>query len=155
MPPGTPQAQTGSSLIEVLVTVTVLSLGIVAMASLQTTALRLGQSAYQRSQVVALSYQILDAMRANRAGAMANCYNLPRPNPLPSVCQSDTIASIDLAAWQLAVDTAMQPFTTETTISHTGNRFTVTIGWDNPVQRSSDDAEDGPAPEHFAVIAEL
>jgi len=57
--------QTGSSLLEVLIAVLVLSFGLLGVAGMQASALRNNQSAAERSQVVFMTYSILDAMRAN------------------------------------------------------------------------------------------
>lgn len=57
--------QTGSSLLEILIAVLVLSFGLLGVAGMQAAALRNNQSAAERSQVVFMTYSILDAMRAN------------------------------------------------------------------------------------------
>lgn len=57
--------QSGSSLLEVLIAVLVLSFGLLGVAGMQASALRNNQSAAERSQVVFMTYSILDAMRAN------------------------------------------------------------------------------------------
>ncbi|MDR2031108.1 MAG: type IV pilus modification protein PilV [Azoarcus sp.] len=57
--------QTGSSLIEVLVSIFVLAFGFLGSAGLQIASLRSAESALERSQAVFLSYTILDAIRAN------------------------------------------------------------------------------------------
>ncbi|MBR0564603.1 type IV pilus modification protein PilV [Azoarcus sp. L1K30] len=57
--------QSGSSLLEVLIAVLVLSFGLLGIAGMQASALRNNQSAAERSQVVFMTYSILDAMRAN------------------------------------------------------------------------------------------
>lgn len=148
------RAQRGSSLIEVLVTVTVLSLGILAMANLQTTALKLGQSAYQRSQAVSLGYQIMDAMRANRSAALRGDYDRALDNPAPTATATDiAAAAADLQLWLRAVASAMQPFSAKAAISHHTNRFTVTIQWQNPIDRDRSDAQQ--ADEAFVVMAVL
>lgn len=57
--------QSGFSLLEVLIAVLVLSFGLLGIAGMQAAALRNNQSAAERSQVVFMTYSILDAMRAN------------------------------------------------------------------------------------------
>ncbi|NMG70545.1 type IV pilus modification protein PilV [Parazoarcus communis] len=57
--------QAGSSLLEILIAVLVLSFGLLGVAGMQMSALRNNQSAAERSQVVFMTYSILDAMRAN------------------------------------------------------------------------------------------
>ncbi|MEE4331533.1 MAG: type IV pilus modification protein PilV [Wenzhouxiangella sp.] len=58
--------QRGVTLIEVLITVLVVSVGLLGLAALQTFALQSGNTAYQRSQATNVAYEALDFMRANR-----------------------------------------------------------------------------------------
>jgi len=67
--------QAGVGLIEVLIAVLVLSIGFLGMAALQTKALSNNNSAMMRTQAVVASYTILDAMRVDRAAALAGGYN--------------------------------------------------------------------------------
>lgn len=57
--------QKGISLIEVLITLVVLSIGLLGIAALQTISLRSAQVSYQRTQAVNLAYEVLDVARAN------------------------------------------------------------------------------------------
>ncbi|WP_261843460.1 type IV pilus modification protein PilV [Aliamphritea ceti] len=61
--------QLGFSLIEVMIALVVLSLGVLGMAALQTTAIQQNQSAYMRSQANQYAYDIIDRMRVN-SGAL-------------------------------------------------------------------------------------
>lgn len=58
-------AARGMSLIEVLVSVLVLSLGLLGIAAMQSMALRGGQSSLESSQAVMAAGSIAEAMRAN------------------------------------------------------------------------------------------
>lgn len=69
-----PRAMAGFNLIEVMIAVVLLSIGLLGMALLQSTALRAGQSSNERTTATMLTYQLLDMVRTNRAQA-AN-YNL-------------------------------------------------------------------------------
>lgn len=64
--PRTPGRVRGLSLIEVLVAVLVLGLGLLGLAMLQATNLRLAQSANQRTIATNLSSDLLDDIRSNR-----------------------------------------------------------------------------------------
>lgn len=66
----------GFNLIEVMIAVVLLSLGLLGMALLQSTALRAGQSSSERTVATMLSYQLLDMVRTNREQAAQ--YNLIR-----------------------------------------------------------------------------
>lgn len=73
---GFQQRMAGFNLVEVMVAVVLLSLGLLGMALLQTTALRTGQSSSERTAATMLAYQILDMVRTNRQQAAS--YNLIR-----------------------------------------------------------------------------
>jgi type IV pilus assembly protein PilV len=74
-PPPRARQPRGVSLVEVLVSVLVVTLGLLGAAALQATALRNNQGSYERTQVSILSQSIFDAMRANLAGVTAGSYN--------------------------------------------------------------------------------
>jgi type IV pilus assembly protein PilV len=57
--------QSGTSLIEVLVTVLILATSLLAIAALQTRSLDYNHSAYLRSQANIIAYNMLDQMRIN------------------------------------------------------------------------------------------
>lgn len=59
--------QSGVSLLEVLISIVVLTVGLLGTAHMQTTGLVNNQRAYQRSQATLLAYDIADRMRANSA----------------------------------------------------------------------------------------
>ena len=92
------KAQAGVGLIEVLVAVLVLSIGFVGIAAMQARSLSTNNSALARSMATVASYSILDAMRADIAGAEAGNYNgTVKANACP-----DAGAALDteqLSAW--------------------------------------------------------
>ena len=94
--PGAPRGMRGVGLIEVLVAVAILAFGLLGIAALQATALRNGESSYERSQAVTMSYTILDRMRANIDQARIGNYNIPRTCDAPAT--GDQIAN-DLHDW--------------------------------------------------------
>ncbi len=53
-------------MIEVLVTVVILSVSLLAMAAMQTQSVKLNQSALLRSQANIMAYEIMDRIRINR-----------------------------------------------------------------------------------------
>lgn len=63
------------------------------MAGLQANALKKNQSSYARGQAVMLSYYILDAMRADRSGAVSGNYD----TAAAGVCNSASITGTSLA----------------------------------------------------------
>ncbi|RLA09507.1 MAG: type IV pilus modification protein PilV, partial [Gammaproteobacteria bacterium] len=55
----------GFTLIEVMVTLLILSVGLLGLAGMIGQSLRFNQGGYTRSQSTFLAYEIIDAMRAN------------------------------------------------------------------------------------------
>jgi type IV pilus assembly protein PilV len=70
------RSQGGFTLIEVLISVIVLSVGLLGLAALQASALRNNQSSLERSLAVVESYSIVDAMRVDRTNAINGAFNL-------------------------------------------------------------------------------
>jgi type IV pilus assembly protein PilV len=68
--------QRGTTLVETLVALVVLSVGLLGIAALQIASLSDNRGAHMRSQASVLAYDIADRMRANRASAMANGYQI-------------------------------------------------------------------------------
>lgn len=60
-------------MIEVLVTILVMSVGLLGLAALQGFSLQAGQSAYYRTQATNVAYEITDFARVNRSAAVAAC----------------------------------------------------------------------------------
>jgi type IV pilus assembly protein PilV len=96
----------GVSLIEVLVSLLILSLGLLGVAGLQTTSLRSNQTAYFRSQATAAAADIIDRMRANPQGVGNGKYDtidsddLPSdPSCIDSGCDADELADYDIIDW--------------------------------------------------------
>ena len=102
-PPPAMQRQRGFTLIEVLVTAVVLSVGLLGLAGLQTVSMRNNHSAYLRSQAVHLAYDMADRVRSNAnhqtkfngltASATSACTGT-------SGCDSSQMAKNDLYEWQ-------------------------------------------------------
>ncbi|HZX78205.1 type IV pilus modification protein PilV [Lysobacter sp.] len=90
-----PSRQRGVGLIEVLISVLVMSIGLLGIAALQATALRSSQSSLERSQATVHSYAILETMRANLDAARAGVY---RSGNLE-------LSKSDLVAWITALKT--------------------------------------------------
>ena len=103
-----PRAQTGFTLIEVLITVFVLAVGLLALAALQTRSLRDTAAAQMRSTATLLAYDIADRMRANASGLSGyvrtdtGAITLTVPDKLCTAASSDAIAANVCTATELA-----------------------------------------------------
>src|SRR5690625_6652352 len=85
----------GVGLIEVLVTLIILSTALLTLTALQTRSLQFNHSAYLRSQANNFAYDILERVRINRGERDA--YNLSTEDASPSV------SSINLVQRDLGV----------------------------------------------------
>jgi len=86
----------------------ILSVGLVGVAGLQVISLKNNQSAYMRSQVSALAYDLADRMRSNVAGANAGFYDpdaaATRASCATTVgCTPQELAQNDLAEWNASL----------------------------------------------------
>ncbi|TQM17718.1 type IV pilus assembly protein PilV [Pseudoxanthomonas sp. 3HH-4] len=102
-PRGARRNARGVSLIEVLVSVVVLSIGLLGVAAMQSIALRGGQSSFESSQAVIQTSAILEAMRANRINAAAY-------NTAGMVCAAPgggSLAQEDVGDWITSMKTTI------------------------------------------------
>jgi len=135
----------GFSLMEILVTVIVLSIGLLGLAGLQLSGLKFNHSAYMRSQATIMADDILDRMRANRATARAGNYDIaigtaaatPGGNCNGSstdTCTPTEMATLDISTWKTNLANTLPAG--DGSISRTigaGEQIlvTITIQWDD------------------------
>jgi len=145
--------QSGVSLIEVLVTVLILAIGLLGLASLQANALQMNQGANMRSQATGLAYDIADRMRANRPAALDGDYDTDWADvPDCAVPNLDgDIANRDLTEWRLALACALPQG--QGRITTTGNTMSIQVRWDN--SRLEDGVADNGGVEMFETRTSL
>ena len=97
--------QSGMTLIEVLVSVVVVSVGLLGVAALQVTTLQNTHNSLLRTQASALADDILDRMRANRTVALSGSYNRAIGDTAPTA--TATRADNDLKEWYAAIKALM------------------------------------------------
>jgi len=61
----------GFTLLEVMISLLILSIGLLGIAALQANSLKTNHGAYQRTQAIFLAYDMMDRLRANRTAALA------------------------------------------------------------------------------------
>jgi len=107
------QAQNGFSMVEILVTMVILSVGLLGMAHLETLSARLNQSSYLKTQASILAEDIIARMRGNRVAVEKKAYDkLPDParvtNCLTTTgCSPEEMAQNDAFEWRLALAGAL------------------------------------------------
>ena len=98
----------GFTLVEVLVSLVVLSIGLLGIAKLMLVSSHANDSAYLRSQATQLAYEMLDNMRANKSQAVLGAYTtqagamppLPASCIAPASCLPAQLALYDVYAWK-------------------------------------------------------
>ncbi|WP_157995398.1 type IV pilus modification protein PilV [Peristeroidobacter soli] len=88
----------GMTLIEVLVTLVIISVGLLGVAALQLTTVRNNYDSYVRSQAAVLAADMLDRMRVNRAVALSDAN--PYTVALGPVTASGTQPARDIVDWK-------------------------------------------------------
>jgi len=148
-----PLAQRGFTLVEALVSIVVLTLGMMGIGKLVMTALKSNDSAYMRSQATALAYAILDDMRANRQIAMSQGYDVamtdaysdPSATCLSATCNAQDLATYDVALWKqkLGADSATPgqlPGGNGSIVTVTGTNnqttATITVQWNDALAQA-------------------
>lgn len=110
-------SQSGTTLIEVLVAIVVLSVGLLGLAGLQMTGLKSNHSAYLRSQATLLAYDLSDRMRTQRQAALNGAYD-------------DGSVTADRTSWDASVTSLLGAGATGS-LARNGTSFTITITWDD------------------------
>jgi type IV pilus assembly protein PilV len=143
--------QAGFSLIEVLISALILSIGLVGVAGLQAVSLKNNQSAYMRSQATALAYDLADRMRTNVAAANGGFYDPALASVSATCgtitgCSSQQLAQNDLSEWAAALDANLPLGTGFVCIDSTpydgsgvgdpqcdgnGSNFSIKVWWDD------------------------
>ncbi len=131
--------QRGFSMIEVLVTLLIISLALLGTAGLQAYSMRLSQSSQFRAQAVFLVADLAERMEANREQAVAGTYALATSgaaNALSSacrvaVCTATALADYDLSQWQNAIAATLpqSTWTVVQTVAGNPTTYTITVSW--------------------------
>jgi len=158
-------SQKGAGLIEVLIAVMILSVGLLGLAGLQATGLKVNASSLMRSEAVMMSYSMLDTIRANPAGSYTTSFGT-NPPPASSCegsgasCGVAAIAEYDLALWKCGLGDFNDDTVCDTTlgvegslpsgdgaITKNGTVYTVSVRWV--------DDRDGATVKTFQVSARI
>lgn len=131
-------------MIEVLVTLLVISLALLGTAGLQSYSMRLNQGGQYRSLAVFLAADLAERMEGNKAGAVAGNYVVSNTGAafaatatadstacLINACSPAALATYDLSQWQNAVAAGLPQSSWSVTqaVSGAQNNYTITIGW--------------------------
>lgn len=127
----------GFSLIEVLVSLLIITLGIVGVMHLQTQSLKANQRAYFRTQADILSRDIVARMYANREEARKGAYTAQaKPSTasdcLANDCTPDQMARWDLLQWFQRLERDLPEGSAElANLPGDPSRYLITLRWDD------------------------
>ena len=150
----------GFTIIEVLITMVILSIGVLGLGLLQLTAMQNTQGGYLRSQAAILAYDIIDSMRANIPAVSAGNYGLAFNAATPAAadcyglaanCTTLQMASSDLNRWRTVLATYMPSGNGQVATVDLGGgttQVTVAVVWIDPYS-----AESGN--EQLVLVAEI
>jgi type IV pilus assembly protein PilV len=131
-----PRLERGFCLLEILVTVVVISIGLLGLAGLQLVGLRATNSAHEHTLASLLAQDIEERIRANPNG---NYHHLSiassSVNCIDNPCDAGQINSFDGSQWYFMLhsggdNTPILP-NADIAVTGSGNNYTVTITWGN------------------------
>ena len=141
------QHNAGFTMLEVLITMVILSVGLLGLAGMQANGLKSNHLSYMRSQATLLAYDMSDRMRANMAGVTAGNYNslsgTPATQTDPPACETGTgcvpadMASYDYAIWAAALAEKLPKGVGTVTVA--SDIFTITVMWDDDKEGTGTD----------------
>jgi len=135
----------GFTIIEVLVSLLVISVGLLGMAGLQTVGIQQSHKSYLKTQASLLAFDMADRMRANLVGVAAGAYNavnsvdslvetIPACIGSETPCSAADTASYDAYQWSNLASNLSIPSTLpggQGIITRNGTGiFTITVFWD-------------------------
>lgn len=135
----------GFTLLEVMISLLILSIGLLGIAALQANSLKINHGAYQRSQAIFLAYDMMDRLRANRTAALAGQCDIA----LGATLGGTDMCDVDVTDWQDNFVGALLPSGVGSVdCSTTANVCVVTVQWDEGRQG-------GSATTQFSITADL
>lgn len=126
--------QRGASMIELLVALVIFAFGMLGLAGLQSRTMEFSQSSLYRSQATALTDDVLDRMRADRANAANGLWDTATTDDASSITGTN-LYQVDLKDWKKQVETLLPQG--KASISRSGGVLTVRIEWDDSRGRDS------------------
>ena len=156
MPARLPQhAQRGTSLVEVLMAMLLMSFGVLAMTAMQAHAIQHSQTTESRALATLLAHDLGDRMRANTApqGDWSAYALLPAAQPAaappaqacmgPAVCTFAEMAAADLAQWQQELARSLPKG--RGYVRSVGAQADVWVIWDEAAQAGAQSHDSCPA----------
>ena len=146
------QKQKGFSLLEVLITLVIISFGLLGIAGIIVNSLKNNHSSYSRTQASVLANDIIDRMRANRTTAATSPY--PYNLAMTGTPSGSGVVLNDLTEWRASLATAMPSGTGSIALDGTTKKVTIIVQWDDS-RASGDGATVGLGSQRLQVETRL
>lgn len=124
--PAAPLRVRGTTMIEVLIALLILSIGLLGLAGLQAASLKFNHSSYMRTHADNMANDIVDRMRANRKAARNGDYDIE----FGADPAGDSIAAADLGGWLTALERTLPGAEGRITVD-ADDMATIRIRWDD------------------------
>lgn len=148
-------SQIGTSLIEILVAVIISAIGLLGLAVMQNTSMKLSYDSYIRSQANFLAYDLIDRVRANPDSSL---YELTDDATVQQKdcfsgddCSKEEMRSFDLYYWRQQVETILPDAIVEITYDAAQQLYSLRINWDDRYSKDVEDDETKEFVYHFKV----
>jgi len=149
--------QQGFTLLESLISLTVLSIGLLGIAALFFEGLRSGRTAIYRTEAVYLAGDMADRIRANPLGGTAYTEDGSTKGCIGGTknCSAAELAAEDRLIWETEIQNLM-PGGTEYSVTYAEgtptNTYVISLSWQEP---GFVDAEGNPKPLTYALEMEI
>ena len=138
----------GFSMIEVLVSMALVSVAMLGAVLLQASSLKLSKGASFRTQAVLLSTEISERMEANKAGAIVGNYAIPVETSTPvtvpqdcvaATCDSSQLATYDLNQWGTRILAALPGSSWQIVLADNTNpvSYTILVKWQDRREKAA------------------
>ena len=151
-----PSQQSGISLVEVIVSILILSIGLLGMAALQNTSLKLAYDSYLRTQASFLAYDLIDRIRTNPGFRydLSETANITEKNCFAGDnCTPGDLQQHDLHFWKKQAEELLPGAKLELKYDNAVSTYSMKLRWSD---RYDDDVENDESKEfvyHFRVEA--
>lgn len=130
---GAPQRQRGFTMMEILVTLFLLLMWLLASAGVQSSSLKISKAAQFRTQAVYLATELAERMQANKSQAVLGGYAYTGSTGesvtscVAEMCTPATLAAFDLAEWSARVAAILPNASVTVSTPGAANPITYTI----------------------------
>lgn len=157
--------QHGFSMIEILITIVIISIALLGSAGLQAYALKTNQGGQFRNQAAFLVGDIVERMEANKAYSVnvttyygdANSMTTSSTDCAAATCSASVLAAYDVTNWQNAISAVLpQGFGTISGVPGNPASYMVVVNWvDRKTNTKYSAALTAAAAEPFAITTNI